>query len=688
MLNELWQLSNSLELAGIKSKDWHQNLNPLPKATRNNPCFHICISDEGRVYSINILDIELVSRLRKLEYGYGNSIPGFNIPSIYHITDKGHINTLKKWRNGKEELDLNTLRSWCSPNNNSWDNKINKKLQSCFGYATEKLSSVVGNSSRDLSTLIERIKMFSNFDSVGTNQNFARAYGFRVVLENYLFNTVQSRDELKHLLQILIHWNKENFQVFLDIHRYNDFPIANVETIELINDRLMNNNNLPDECNRYDAFGLPMLDKNEKLPKITLPAIGKVGLKSMNGESKCQCRYGKVDADSFPIGRESMRRIKGALEWIGDRERKEETWISIGEKGREELLFVYPSILPEVSHKLASCFGISMVDDGELRFEDAASKAIKSFKRGYNNLNGVDLRIFSIREMDRGRRGINFNRCYTVQHLERSISEWQLGCTNIPEIVLKSFNSDKKDKKMVDVLLKVPSPTSTIKYINSIWRMDGKTVSKTLISKTEGVELLFDKSFMVPRLLSTFIQNSKNLFLFMGNALNSSNFIACKSYNKDQRFMPSIMGLLIYKMGIKKEYYMEGVPFLIGRIFKLADKIHGIYHEVVNKKLPNRLIGNMLMRSALNNPAQALACLTERFGLYYNWANTYCGEWAGLARYFVKLCEDESLKLYNMDIPSSFNDVEKAQLLIGYLAWIPKKDPNVENKSSENSKEE
>jgi len=125
MLNELYHLSMALEPEQIVLRDWHDDFQPLPI-----PCYRILISQDGSIAGVEMMSKELVTCLRKWEPSNGNSFPGFNIQPLYRITDEEQEKRLKKWRDGKEPIDLIELKKWCSePQSRNW-NFNSKKLAS------------------------------------------------------------------------------------------------------------------------------------------------------------------------------------------------------------------------------------------------------------------------------------------------------------------------------------------------------------------------------------------------------------------------------------------------------------------------------------------------------------------------------------------------------------------------------
>jgi len=422
-----------------------------------------------------------------------------------------------------------------------------------------------------------------------------------------------------------------------------------------------------------DAFGNIMAGDIDKLPSVKLPIIADVKLRAMNSESNCQFRYGTIDAVSFPIGQESRKRAKGALEWLGDESREGETW---GRADSRELFFAYPSILPKISVKLTSCFGASKSDDSEARFANAAQDVIKGLQGITKDLRNLNLNLFSLKKMDKARTKVVFHRNYSAQRLVDAAEEWQKGCANIPDLHIRVWGKTKGEWHAAEPV--IPYPLQISNCLNRVWKMDGSTECETpAIIRTQGVELLLEEHTerFTPYLLSVLLQNSKGLLLFLGSSQNKGEIISVKGYDSHKLLVPSILGLLLYKLGHTKEVYMANTPFLVGRMLKLADELHALYcKEVRDNNLPPQLVGNTLMNAALDSPIQALSQLALRIKPYYGWAQTFQrNDNAKLAGYFIKLYGETASELSNLDIPLRFNDAERAQLLLGYLASNPKK---------------
>jgi hypothetical protein len=518
-----------------------------------------------------------------------------------------------------------------------------------------------------------------------------RSLKFFQALESYIWRSLEKDGRDLSLVSVLIHEGSSDkkpendrgtVSVFLDVPDWNEYPVTHEKTIQYINDCLLKSyNTRSTKTGEEDAFGLASSGDKDKLPDVRLPVIGKVILRAMSSESPCQYRYGTVDAVSFRIGTDSRKRAKGALKWLGSDDRKGKTW---GWAGGKELIFAYPEILPEVPPKLAALFGASKSDDSEARFENYAKDVVDCLKGLSTSLKDVQLRVFSLRKMDTARTKVVFHRNYSAQRLADAAKEWQQGCANIPPIRIRSWGEEKGKTVVADPV--TPFPLQIAECLNLVWKMEGsvksnkKTVKKgnstpysfQAIPKTAGIELMLDEDAVqrqVPHLLAVALQNGKGLFLSLGNILHRNEVIKLDGFNKHKQLMPAIMGLLLWKLGIGKESYMNHPPYLVGRMLKLADDLHALYCKEVRKNnLPPQLLGNALMVAALDSPTQALAQLALRIAPYLGWARTNSTASAGLSRYFLKEFGLLEANLRDAALPTRLDDAARAQLLLGYIS--------------------
>lgn len=691
MLNELSQLADALEREGISPKVWDPKLKELPKTNKKKPCFQILLAKDGTVDSIEILSADLVASLRKWEpSGNGYSFPGLNINPLYRIVfgdheqDRENKKKIKNWGEKKENIDVELLKTWCNKENDNWNKSFLKKLSKCLKDIPQELRTLLGEEARkDCSAVYNLFKRISLIHLDNEETSSFHNKNFHDVLEEFLWSSLERGEPVFQLLPLLIHVGKPESDpgkdrgaasVYFDIPDWDEYPVASLETIEIINKYLVTTSNLDmnlKQTNVPDAFGNNLISQKDKLPDVKLPFLGNVKLRAMNSESPCQTRYGFIDALSFPVGQDTRRKIKSALEWLASPSREGETW---GIAGAKELLFSYPVQLPTVPIKLATCFGAHKKDDQGTRFALAARDVIRKLNGTARNLKDIELNVFSLKKMDKARTKVVFHRNYTAQRLVEAAEGWEKGCTNLPDVGILTWD----DKKRIFAKPQIPFPLQIAPCLNQVWKQDGTTASETpVIIPTQGIELLLDEKpeLFVPHLLATLIKNSGNLLVSIGGSLHRNEVINTEKGDRHKIILPAILGLLLYKLGIQKEEYMKNAPFLVGKMMKLADELHTLYcHEMRDNNLPAQLVGNALMTAALESPVQALSQLAFRFKPYYAWAQTTKrSEKSGLAHYFIGQYADVAEKLAELEIPTRLDDKGRAQLFLGYLSSNKKK---------------
>ena len=128
---------------------------------------------------------------------------------------------------------------------------------------------------------------------------------------------------------------------------------------------------------------------------------------------------------------------------------------------------------------------------------------------------------------------------------------------------------------------------------------------------------------------------------------------------------------------------MDNLPYLYGQLLKAADELHALYCRVVRKgAYPSQFIGSSLFHDAAEMPVRTINLLSQRIMPYYSWAKSYRfknvqedQKESRRAKWLYNMFEKIMNKLQNSWTPQTrFNDEEKAQLFIGYLAGFPEKE--------------
>jgi hypothetical protein len=396
-----------------------------------------------------------------------------------------------------------------------------------------------------------------------------------------------------------------------------------------------------------------------------------------------------IDDTSYPISKENRTRIKSALEWLKAPDREGCTW---GMADSEEILFAYPSIIPDCPVKLASVFGAA-AQDTEGRFVSIAEDVIKTLKGLPADKKIKNVEVFAIRKMDKARSKIVYYRNYRSEWLIFCAEEWKAGCGNIPGISFRVWSKkETSEEKSASekAVPEIPMPLAIAEIINKIWKMNGEFYYKDNKGKVispkikyyDGLELMLEEKSArsTEYLLNTLLANAKGLVIYLGNLLHSGKPIS-ERFNGDYLFLTPLLGLLLYKNKRFKEDYMESLPYLIGQILKISDELHTMYCNIVRDgSIPPQLVGNSMVMAAMDSPAAALSQLCQRINPYIAWAKQYRtknAEKSKLAGWYLWLYEQISTKLKDSleSLKTArFTDAEKAELFIGYLAELPKKE--------------
>ena len=137
---------------------------------------------------------------------------------------------------------------------------------------------------------------------------------------------------------------------------------------------------------------------------------------------------------------------------------------------------------------------------------------------------------------------------------------------------------------------------------------------------------------------------------------------------------------------------MKEFPYLFGQLLKVSDALHEIYCKAMrDNDVPNTLAGSGLYVSGAEQPYKTLAVLGQRMNPYIAWAKTYRvkdiqkeGQESWRASWYLSLYERIAAQLYEAwGDQKRFNEEEKAQYFIGYLAAFPAKEETGGQKSSE-----
>jgi hypothetical protein len=676
MLNELKDLSRSLIASGVELMDWHQNFDKCPKA--GITCF-IYIANEGSIDNISFPEPNFdVRTIRKWEKANGCSFPTFNVLPLFRSTDDElikEINHLKKFLqkgNPIESARVNELISRCSIN---WDKPALTKINLCLSRAIAEIEDQLGDAPLEYSAIK---KLFERAKVLDTKE-------FHQQLKQQILQRLNESTNTS-LIDMLFQTGKtaRQFQLVFEINDWAaigaSYPANHSVVQRWMNDRFMHFSDTKRTVGdiEKDAFNDSAIGWEEKLPSVRMSILGNVILRAMNSESPCQGRYGMVDAISFPVGANARREMKGALEWLSDDVRKTKTWVDLTKKiDNSSILFAYPTKKPETAPELAGLMGggdDNIADPDGSTFAAIAARVTQTLRGISSGSTDNEVRIFVLtKRPGDARTKVVVSKRYTTEHTISAAEQWQEGCRNIPNVKIRQF----ENSSLVWKGCLVPFPAEVVWCLNTAWRRQGTYAERVHgFSIDEALSLLLDEGTEASRLSSraidAIVRNCSPVLLGIGQKNASGKvFKINKKYEKQALLLPSILGLLLYKNRIEKGGFMNSPAYLVGRFLSLADDLHLKYCQHVRKgSIPPQLVGNALMPTALETPEKALSMISNRILPYWAWAETFFGDGqdVGLVKYFISQIREISSQIKDTEIPKICTDMDKAQMLLGYLA--------------------
>lgn len=688
MLSELYTLHQRLKACGIEIDSLHPWITYHKKADG----FIIGIDNFGKVKRIEFFPKEKMSLAWKLMPSNQKSFPIINFKTpIWKPHQKcEELRISLKEKKGNEffkELRLICEDAELYPHNK--EESLEKYIES-----VEKRLSLFPE---ELQKIIESnlppnhifFNILSNVQKTAKNGKDFLLQLSEIACTWCLKGRIEADELIEQLLIGKWHEGEKIYKpgdipIIIDVEEYSlfSFRIFNSEIKKQINEVLLlqkKNRSSEEVCALSGAVG-PI--ESKKFPEPKLPILGQSYLYSMNKDARCHYRYGKVSAENYPVNVELSNELQNSLLFITASGRKGKTWCPVPGSNKKEsnLLIAYLENLPVGAIELGF-----LGDDRNFEAEfEANAKSVCDALKGNSMICSADqLRLFVLKSVDKGRRQVLFNSAFTVESIVKGIEIWREGSKNIPLFFLKM--PLRKGKKTKNQSPFCPSPASVMRLFHYQWVRNGlenRTVNGCRLS--DIYDLFFGSNPRSNRLcfslLKRLLKQTTTLLIGIGGALNSGS---TSNYNLDAKkstlFTVGILGILLYKLGQKREIYMKGEAFQIGKFLSLADTLHKEYCKVVRKgDIPNQLLGNIMMKTALENPQRALARLNQRLLVYKSWADKGQEE-AILANWVINEMGKIAQELGNADLSFRPDEADQAKILLGYLS---------RNKKNENSTEE
>lgn len=681
MLNELLQAANAIPNL---PDTLHKSLKALPKT----PSYKVLIDANSAI--VEVIPWDDISALRKWQPGgNGFSTPVFNCPPLYRLPiDKSLVDETRNADANHWAEVFGQIREGCAGLKGSWiDAKrgdVNEKSRKSLADVLAQLLALLPVGDPDyvvLRTLLERLQRL-------TPERFFPEFARQIETQ-----LASAYDEKLFGLYCAISdaEAKKSFNLLLDLPDWDeigDYPVTHAHTVALLNALLVRGGSsvtyAADEA-APDAYGRAAIDTDDKFADINLDGLGKVILRAMTKEAPCQYRYGKVEAGSFLVGKDSRERAKSALEYLTQPGRKGKTWRYRG----GSLFLFYPESESSALDDAAVADLCSLPDDDDefaehagfaATFEARAERIAAAFD-GKHRDQKTPVHLIVLRKPDGHRTKLVAHHTFTMRHLLDSAKAWVEGVNTCPPVAFARWGKAKGERNDVDLIQ--PFPYQVTKWLNTAWKGNGDPYDTKKTPNTFSVEdaltllLAADgtERQMARRALRHALAGWAGFLITAGAREHAS--VVLKTADKRAAplaALPAILSLLLFKSDprITQGGTMTSPAFLVGRLMALADSLHLQYCEGVrNGSTPGQLLGNALVATALESPESALALYAQRILPYQAWARTCKASGNGpeaLAKYFLAQLADTCAEISRHDVLQRANDTDKAQLILGYLA--------------------
>jgi len=727
MLNETWRVLQALERAGMTIGVPHPLIQSLPVAEKN--ILRVRLNDSGGIISVQEVLVEERLGIRRIVKTSDGSFPVIKVnqPFLFLPAESALWDKLGKARADQTRIDLmseaakqGSYRTWTEAGW-KWTDSLSKA-----DILLDRLKS--NKQCKDMIDLAARFKKALE----GEKNKFISAIGAMVLkqLKKGSLGAVKTAQEL------LVGKGKDNrgkdkkISVLLVMELDGDKSIHQAHLWESIAEVLPTDLATTQRCLRHyaaaSAFGGDgaLLEEPFSAVKLLGARFPLISMASSADKAKCNKRYGLTEYTVCPVTSGQSRRMAGALEWLVAKDKKGMTWQYMPsgrfemdprthrKKEKQDLLLVYVEEKPELCAKTASYFG-SGIEITQAQF-DADARAVCDALRGILLVKPKSkLNLFLIRKVSDGQIQLVLAESPMVKDVLDGAERWQTGAKNIPPVTMylpEMPLGKERFPAVADAHPLTPYPDQVVRLLARQWMRDGSSPMgadrkpQKATQEIAGPGLAEVLALMLRtegkwwstalQMLDLFIRRVNPLLIGVFGAQHAYGPRRAMGHHEPLFDYPrgsreialravAVFGILLDALGFKKEAYMKEAPFQIGQVLALADTLHKDYCIVVRKgQMPNTLIGTSLMRRALDNPAGALADLSERMMEYLRWAKVaqVSKEWTNEdqrriavneARKRLRQYQPLAEKLGDADLPTESNDITKAQLLLGFLAFPP-----------------
>lgn len=706
MLNELYELSIALEHHGLLQSTTHPNVSNVGKGY----CLLIELDKEGIPQAVRFLQKDETAKLWKHSKGNHNSFPAIRVQKPLLATTESVKIDNAEWNKTKlnEKISILNALDYEATNPECTDIRITD-------WSLTEFAPVVDSIQPELEALKQLIRVFPSTEM---------CVDFNTMLVNFFRQKIASsgsEPEVDIIKELLVGSFDKKIKKYIagcmtyyDVYETNDFPnlassfITQQAVIHLLNNTAENNSTAYDSRTVSPLSGKQRESIGDKYPNPNVPLLGLTYLYSKKSDIPCLTRYEMSGVGAFQAGKAEVMAINNAIAFLTDKTRENKSWKAMSDSNREKpnLLLAYLPDDPQNDAYLAQILGDPSDYESEDEFREETESAFDALcQRVLGNMGAVirknpltKINLIMLETLDPGRKQVVYENSLTAEQFRQNLFMWLEAAKNQPKLAIRV----RDRKEIIEYPSLCPGPNEICQLLKIYYTRSGslKTMKQSAVSLHEIFRLYMPPDDAAARdavflndILRKVIGKTVQLLgdvghqLTMEYALSSTN----GSHTRAKRAASSVslISILLWRLGVRKESYMLEAPFNVGQFLHLSDMLHKEYCIQVrnggnkNAPLPTQLMGNEMLAIASENPVDGINRLRERMKIYLAWANTTTGESAGLAKWILARYGEVSSKIAANELPEQFTPAEQAQVLLGYLATIPYEKKNKEDEPHE-----
>ncbi|WP_425395038.1 hypothetical protein [Aeoliella sp.] len=433
----------------------------------------------------------------------------------------------------------------------------------------------------------------------------------------------------------------------------------------------------------------------ESFPNPKLPLIGPTSLYSRNRAINALQRYARAEGKAMPVSRVVIDRLAAAARALTEEYREGKTWRGIpGERPKQtDLMLAYVAAAPDAP--------VAEMVTSERDLEQLTKELVDAVKAKVeeDGLPQTPVRLAVLRRVDPGNRKAIASNTLSVQHLVEAAEDWRAARRLLPPHL--TLPVPEKGKKLVDQAPPNIAPLSLISFTRPIFVRGGTESTDAIgITAAEAIAIFLDKGKAAQRRAARVLRLvlRRRAPLVVGCAHASRRGLDdLKPFNRGEALRTiSVLCTLLHKLGRHEVTDMTDSPaYKLGQMLAAADAVHAGYcADVRGGQLPPSLLGNQVFSAAQKSPVRALEMLCRRWKPYGAWARSSSGARERAERLIaskektkkqrgwdirVALRHARDWKPLAAELASTLpttpaDDTDRAELLLGYLAGLPKQD--------------